>query len=307
MDAPTGIMRPVQQKDKTFNDLLRMFGPTATTKAATLEEQLQSLDAQELQLVLSTAQMVKLAHGFTRNNTEPYSSLVATMYPRMNARLRRIIAEMLEEADPVPTAAPKPSQPKSADVQEALLSSYEAILSQQPTDTRAAQSKEQDNPALQAYYQIIKEQEEAASASTKTGDDDFLARLTQSESSGNSQAEITIKDGRKFVGKLQFGAARLGDFKSATGKRFTQTEFKANEALQDEVAAWHFKDIDKAIDALGDAAKGYDRDGLRSVAHLGGKSGMRRFVKSGGKHNPADELGTSLKDYYDKFSNGGGA
>ena len=97
------------------------------------------------------------------------------------------------------------------------------------------------------------------------------------------------------MGKLQMGQARLTDYKSATGKRFTQDEFKADPALQDEVAQWHFKDIDNAIDALGDAAKGYDRDGLRSVAHLGGKGGMRKFVKSGGKYNPADELGTSLK------------
>ena len=34
-------------------------------------------------------------------------------------------------------------------------------------------------------------------------------------------------------------------------------------------------DIDKAIDALGDDAKAYDRDGLRAVAHISGK--MRMF------------------------------
>ena len=132
---------------------------------------------------------------------------------------------------------------------------------------------------------------------------DFLERLTLSESSGNSQAEITIKDGRRYVGSLNFGEARLADYQKATGSSFTQDEFKADPALQDEVAQWHFKDIDQEIDDLGDAAKGYDRDGLRSVAHLGGKSGMRKYVKSGRQYNPADELGTSLQDYYDKFSN----
>jgi hypothetical protein len=135
-----------------------------------------------------------------------------------------------------------------------------------------------------------------------TGNDDFLARLTQSESSGDSKAEITIRDSRRFVGSLQFGSARLADFKKHSGKRFTQDEFKANEALQDEVAQWHLADLDKAIDALGDAAKSYDRDGLRSVAHLGGKAGMKRFVQSGGQYNPSDELGTSLQDYYSKFA-----
>ena len=118
--------------------------------------------------------------------------------------------------------------------------------------------------------------------------------------------EITIKDGRKFIGLLQFGTARLADYKAASGKRFTQDEFQADEALQDEVAQWHFNDIDKAIDALGDAGKGYDRDGLRSVAHLGGTGGMQRFVTSGGKYNPSDELGTSLRSYYNKFSSNGG-
>ena len=58
----------------------------------------------------------------------------------------------------------------------------------------------------------------------------------------------------------------------------------------------------KAIDALGDAAAGYDRDGLRAVAHLDGVGGMKQFVRTKGEYNPADELGTSLKSYYDKFS-----
>lgn len=135
MNAPTGIMRPVQQKDKTLNDLLRMFGPTATTKAATLEEQLQSLDPQELRLVLSTAQMVKLAHGFTRNNTEPYSALVSTMYPRMKSTLRSLIAQMLEAADPVPAAPVQTVRHQAADVKDDLLSSYERLLSPKPDTT----------------------------------------------------------------------------------------------------------------------------------------------------------------------------
>ena len=109
-------------------------------------------------------------------------------------------------------------------------------------------------------------------------------------------------DGRRFVGSLQFGKARLSDYQKATGTRFTQDEFIADEALQDAVAAWHIADIDKAIDALGDAAAGYDRDGLRAVAHLGGIGGMKKYVRTKGKYNPADELGTSSRSYYDKFS-----
>ena len=104
------------------------------------------------------------------------------------------------------------------------------------------------------------------------------------------------------MGALQFGDARLQYYKKATGSSFTQDEFKANSALQDRVAAWHIADIDKTIDGLGINTDGYDRDGLRAVAHLGGKSGMKKFVRSNGEYNPSDELGTSLQDYYDKFA-----
>ena len=135
----------------------------------------------------------------------------------------------------------------------------------------------------------------------------FLDQLEASESSGKADAEITINDGRRFVGKLQFGKARLQDYQKATDTTFTQDEFIKDTALQDQVAAWHIADLDKAIDALGDAAADYDRDGLRAVAHLGGKSGMKKFVRSKGEYNPADELGTSLQSYYDKFNNRGDA
>ena len=104
----------------------------------------------------------------------------------------------------------------------------------------------------------------------------FLQRLTQSESSGDTTAEITISDGRTFSGALQFGAARLADYKTATGSSFTRDEFKADSALQNKVAAWHVADIDKAIDALGLNTDGYNRDGPRAVAHLGGKGRMKK-------------------------------
>jgi hypothetical protein len=130
----------------------------------------------------------------------------------------------------------------------------------------------------------------------------FRQRLIQSESSGRSDAEITIADGRRFVGQLQFGQARLQDYQRATSTSFTQDQFVADEALQARVTDWHFADIDRAIDGLGDATNGYDRDGLRAVAHLGGIGGMRRFVVTDREYNPSDELGTSLQDYYSKFS-----
>ncbi len=177
-------------------------------------------------------------------------------------------------------------------------------------DYLAALGETQRSAAKQDYITrqpVYSEQPQYSSSNQQStrstiSQDSFIDRLIQSESSGNCQAEITIKDGRRFVGKLQFGAARLADYSAASVKRFTQGNFQADPSLQNQVAVWHFNDINKAIDALGDAAARYDRDGLRAAAHLSGKGGMKRFVKSGGKYNPSDELGTSLKDYYNKFS-----
>lgn len=135
--------------------------------------------------------------------------------------------------------------------------------------------------------------------------DDFKEKLILSESSGRTGASITIPDGRTFVGKLQFGKARLTDYKNETGEAFTQEEFRNDEALQDKVANWHFEDIDKRIKKLqkedpGIFGKYTDLNGLRAVAHLGGFSNLKRFLK--GESNTKDMLGTSLQDYYDKFA-----
>ena len=128
--------------------------------------------------------------------------------------------------------------------------------------------------------------------------------LTASESGGRADAEYTTRDGRRHVGLLQFSEARLQDYRNATGETFTQDEFIQDAELQARVSQWHIASIDTAIDALGEAAAGLDRDGLRAVAHLGGEAGMRRFVRSNGDYNPSDELGTSLSDYYARFSSG---
>lgn len=130
----------------------------------------------------------------------------------------------------------------------------------------------------------------------------FYNKLKQSESSNDTTASRVNKTGDRYVGELQFGEARLSDYKKATGSSFDLDEFQGNPSLQTKVGLWHIGDIDRYIDQLGDLAKGYDKDGLRAIAHLGGKAGMKKWLESKGKANPSDELGTSLTKYYKKFS-----
>jgi len=291
--ASTGTKQTAPIMDEFRRILAPRSGPDAS-----LKERLERLTSEQRNTVLRTAELVQLAMRMNvsvGDQSMGYLDLVRSMYGNLPNDIADLVAAVLDDTNPL-KFVPKPKPKRSAS--EIAAQFYnEDSYPLEPSKPEASQQRGFDD-ILQTTFEGP--QQEAVSP--QPNNDDFLARLTQSESSGNSQAEITIEDGRRFVGSLQFGEARLADYKKATGKTFTQDAFKADEALQDEVAQWHFKDIDKAIDALGDAAKGYDRDGLRSVAHLGGSSGMKRFVRSGGDYNPSDELGTSLQDYYDKFS-----
>ena len=263
---------------KERSELLKLihnaFGP-APTQPRSLEERLALLTEAELKQIMQWSKFVKMSRNFGKTNqAKSYAQLTHEMYGRFDDQRKSLIADLLQEADPVDAVGYAPAK-TTVNYRDEVAEEWLRATAQSAPSPAAVPSK---------------------------GNDNFLERLTDSESSGDSQAEITIKDGRKFAGKLQFGEARLQDYRAATGNAFTQDEFKADEVLQDEVGAWHIADIDKAIDNLGDAANDFDRNGLRSVAHLGGKGGMAKFVKSGGKHNPADELGTSLQSYYDKFS-----
>lgn len=275
MNEPKGLMASDAQQPTKRSPQLQQFmqalGPSKTD--VPLEQRLAAMSDTERATLLTTSKMVRMAMQMkiaARDYSMGYADLLTSMYGQMGASKRRIIVELLDETVPL-SFTPQPKQPRQSSSQSFYDSDEMQVVTKEPTTTAA------DNA-------------------------DFLERLTQSESSGDSKAEIIIADGRRYVGALQFGDFRLQDYQKATGSSFIQDEFKADSALQDKVAAWHIADIDKAIDALGDAAKGYERDGLRSVAHLGGKSGMAKYVKSKGSYNPADELGTNLQDYYDKFS-----
>ena len=278
----TGLMQPMAERNTTqrsemldaFRDALAPSGGSQT-----LEDKLQALTQPQRDMLLSTAKMVRMAMAgriATGDYSMGYADLLAQMYGRMDIAKRQLIAELLDETAPL-EFVPQPKPSPQADTAISFYHRPDMQSAERGTQKAAmVEQNEQSKP--------------------------FLDKLTQSESSGDSNAEITIADGRRFVGALQFGDARLQDYQAATDTSFTQDEFKANSALQDRVAAWHIADIDKTIDGLGLNTDGYDRDGLRAVAHLGGKSGMRRFVQSAGKYNPSDELGTSLQDYYDKFA-----
>ena len=129
----------------------------------------------------------------------------------------------------------------------------------------------------------------------------FRERLGQSESGGNYGA----RNSEGLSGKYQFGPDRLSDFMSSTGKKFSMSQFQTNPALQEEVQAWHEDDIltfvaDQGLDKfIGQQVGGVvlSPESMLAMAHLGGKSGMKKFIETDGEYNPSDSNGTRLSDY----------
>ena len=273
----TAATLPSASNGKLLSQLRDALAPSVSSLS--LEERLEQLTPEQRQQVLTFAQLAKMMAAteiaLKGYSTQSYLDMVRKVYRGGDLTMQQLIADVLEEVAPIGVIKQEP-QPET----DARMGFYMSDAFKLPS-------------AVEVDTEIPTPEPEQLS---------FLDLLEQSESSGRSDAEITIADGRRFVGSLQFGEARLSDYQKATGTGFTQDEFIADEALQDAVAEWHIADIDKAIDALGDAAAGYDRDGLRAVALLGGVGGMKKYVRSKGEYNPADELGASLQSYYDKFS-----
>ena len=286
---PTGIMSQTSGARPIRSQVLQDMRNTLLGNIAQpdLSAQLEALSDGQRQHVLQMAKLIRSGG----NGNKSWRDAIRSMYPRMQDSQAQIIAALLEDIDPVDPASIQLELdlPESKPNQWEGLPPIETIIGAEPYTYTP---KPKSLPLSEAQ----------PNSATLPNTDPFVDRLKQSESSGKLNAQYQTKDGQTYSGLYQFGAARLADYKAASGDRFTQDEFKQDAALQEKVMAWHLSDIDQAIAGLGDKALGYNKDGLRAVAHLGGKSGMAKYVKSGGTYDPSDELGTSLSDYYAKFS-----
>ena len=309
MQNPYALMDKPQIRSETLDKIRQAI--MTDQRPQSLEERIEALsDAEKAQLMRSV-KMDQLSMQIQRV-IDPYITyyeMLEQMYPKLGVTQRDMRAEVMESIDPA-SEMPDEIRLKREAERKAKADAHQKAINDVLDSYARPFVTDDDMAEFEAGMKLSANDMRLATIAAdnrrKAKNDkaqlSFIDQLTQSESSGQSDAEITIKDGRRFVGSLQFGEARLKDYQKATGATFTQDDFKADTALQDKVADWHIKDIDKAIDALGMNTDGYDRDGLRAVAHLGGKGGMKKFVLSKGEYDPSDDLGTSLKDYYDKFS-----
>ena len=278
MSRPAAAL-PSSNNGKLLTQFRNVLAPSMTPRS--IEEQLEQLSEDQRQQILTFAQLAKImavtevaSKGYVSRS---YLEIVRKVYPGGDEIMQQLIAAVLDEIAPIEILDEKPKLQAHTDHQ--LGATYGQKHQINISDTQA----DTDRPDT-------------------TMDNSFMQKMAMSESSGNPNAEITLEDGSRFTGLYQFGDLRLQDYRKATGAKFTTAEFKQDEQLQQKVAEWHFADIEDAIDALGSEADGYDRDGLKAIGHLGGVGGMRKYVRTKGQYIPSEALGTSLSDYYTKFS-----
>ena len=292
----TGLMNPTVKNPSStiLEDLRNRLSLNVSTDAEAL---LASMPEEQQNAILTMAKEANRSMRFMRISA---AQAITRLYPNADMDKRKIILALLNAEEDRPDFAAQDAAMDRAYAQWERLKPLEELLAETPS-FRSTRSKA--NSQTEAL--ISRPQRPTPTYTSNDNAEDassFMDALTASESGGRADAEYTTRDGRRHVGLLQFSEARLDDFRNATGETFTQDEFAQDVELQERVGQWHIADIDKAIDGLGNEAAGYDRDGLRAIAHLGGQGGMRRFVRSNGSYNPSDELGTSLSDYYARFS-----
>ncbi len=293
----TGFMsRPTGNPSTILEDLRNRLSLNVSTDAETL---IASMPEDQQNAILTMAKEANRVMRFSRVSA---AQAITRLYPNADMDKRKVILALLNAEEDRPDFAAQDAAMDRAYAQWERLKPLEELLAETPS-FRSTRNKA--NSQTEALISRPQRQTPAYTSNDNAADaSSFMDALTASESGGRADAEYTTRDGRRHVGLLQFSESRLQDFRNATGETFTQDEFVQDVELQERVSAWHVADIDKAIDDLGSEAAGYDRDGLRAIAHLGGQGGMRRFVRTNGGYNPSDELGTSLSDYYARFSSG---
>ena len=119
-----GLATPIRKDNDLLSATRRAFGKLDRPPLP-LEKRLEALSETELQVVLQTAQMVKMAHQFGNNKTRPYKELVRSMYGKLPYSMPSLISDVLQDAEPIDA---KPTSTKSRDeLTLEVLDSYKEV------------------------------------------------------------------------------------------------------------------------------------------------------------------------------------
>jgi len=108
---PSGLMSASPEERSELLKLIdNAFGP-APTQPRSLEERLAALTEAELQQVMQWAKFVKISQNFGKaNQAKSYAQLTDEMYGKFDDQRKSLIADILQQADPVEAVGYKPAK-----------------------------------------------------------------------------------------------------------------------------------------------------------------------------------------------------
>ena len=179
----TGIMQPQPNRTATTRSpLLEQFrailSPTGGSPR-TLEERLAALSEAELQSIMQTAKFVQVAMQMklaANDRTSGWMDLVQSMYGGMDIDRRSLLAEILEETNPL-DFVPQPKQQREA--QQDALGLYQRPEYQMPSQSEPT-ADDASASALEAVLAgaIPEPRSTPQRSTTHANKDEFLAALT---------------------------------------------------------------------------------------------------------------------------------
>lgn len=145
----------------------------------------------------------------------------------------------------------------------------------------------------------------------------FKKDLAFRESSGDWMAINSLG----YMGLYQLGTQAIKDVIRTTKdlelkaalKKVTPAKFKRNpnifpKDIQERAFEQLLKNnqhyLRNYFDRTGDTIKDIEltKSGLLAAAHIGGNSGVKKFIASNGEYDPSDIYGTKISDYLKKFA-----
>ena len=179
----TGLMQPQPNRTATTSSpLLEQFrailSPTGGSPR-TLEEKLASLSDTELSSIMQTAKFVQMAMQMklaADDKTMGWPDLIASMYRGMNIDRRSLIAELLEETDPLPFVPEAKQKKSSQEMGQAIYQRPE--FNAAPVSTPTA-----DDETATALESVLAEvlpdpTPQPRQSTTYANKDEFLAAMT---------------------------------------------------------------------------------------------------------------------------------
>ena len=230
-----------EERSELLKLIHKAFGP-APTQPRSLEQRLSSLTEAELQQVMQWAKFVKMSQNFGKiNQAKSYAQLTHEMYVKFDNDRKALIADLLQEADPVEAIGYTPPKATVSYNDDGLSEWTTSTI--QPAPSPAAETK--PNRATPAgpyadkaqFIAAITPAAEAAAAKLNIDPKIIIAQSALETGWGKS-----VK-GNSYFGIKAHGSDKTVEFdtheENATGlMRKQKDSFRAYDNLDESVAGY---------------------------------------------------------------------